>query len=108
MQVRRLSELMSPEDAAAMRSVIKALQDYDALDDFIDEHAVDFEAYSERAEQKLEWTLLHQQYMSLVEGACHSWPDLGGDGAQIWLSLLARFWRRRCPDLVAPAVHVAP
>lgn len=59
---------LTQSDAAALRSILQALHDFDALDDFIDKHAAHFEGYTKDREQRLEWTSLHNEYSALVEG----------------------------------------
>ena len=38
---------------------MEALYDADELDDYIDDHAAEFAAYSPDGEQRLEWTSIH-------------------------------------------------
>ena len=58
---------LTPSDAAAIRSIMEALFDADALDDWIDDHAPAFASYLKDGEQQLEWTTLHQKFVGLVE-----------------------------------------
>ena len=43
---------------------MEALYDADELDDYIDDHAAEFAAYSPDGEQRLEWTSIHNKYVA--------------------------------------------
>ena len=58
---------LDQQEAAALRSILHALYDDDSLEDFLDEHASKFVSYSANSEQQLEWTILHNEYVSLME-----------------------------------------
>mmetsp|Transcript_26308 Transcript_26308/g.43670 ORF Transcript_26308/g.43670 Transcript_26308/m.43670 type:complete len:148 (+) Transcript_26308:155-598(+) len=52
--------------AAALQSILQGV-DSEKLDALIEENCSSFADYSMELEQKLEWTLLHQRYTTLVE-----------------------------------------
>ena len=54
-------------DAAALRSVLHAIYDDEALEGFFDTHCNTFEGYSAGGEQQLKWTILHGDYVRLME-----------------------------------------
>ena len=62
--VGRLTE----DQAALLQYLMEMLYDFDALDDFIDSHAPQFEQYEKDGEQRLDWTMTHQRYVTMVEG----------------------------------------
>lgn len=65
------SRRLTPDNAQALTDIMEALYDADELDDYIDDHAAEFAAYSPDGEQRLEWTSIHNKYVSLVEQIIH-------------------------------------
>jgi len=59
---------LTSDQAALLQYLMESLYDFDALDDFIDAHARQFEQYEKDGEQRLEWTMTHQRYVTMVEG----------------------------------------
>jgi hypothetical protein len=60
---------------AALRSILGAIEAEDEIDDLIDGHCEAFAEYEEGGEQALEWTELHQRYVSLVDAAIREHLD---------------------------------
>ena len=58
---------LQPQDAAALKAILRALHEFEALDDFINEKSIEFEHYVRGGEQQLEWTILHDKYVQMVE-----------------------------------------
>ena len=65
------SRRLTPDNAQALTDIMEALYDADELDDYIDDHAAEFAAYNPDGEQRLEWTSIHNKYVSLVEQIIH-------------------------------------
>ena len=63
-----LAGRLTSDQACLLQYLMESLYDYDALDDFIDAHARQFEEYEKDGEQCLEWTMTHQRYVTMVEG----------------------------------------
>ena len=63
-----LAGRLTSDQACLLQYLMESLYDYDALDDFIDAHARQFEEYEKDGEQRLEWTMTHQRYVTMVEG----------------------------------------
>ena len=59
---------LTSDQACLLQYLMESLYDFDALDDFIDAHARQFEEYEKDGEQRLEWTMTHQRYVTMVEG----------------------------------------
>ena len=59
---------LTSDQAALLQYLMESLYDFDALDDFIDAHTRQFEHYEKDGEQRLEWTMTHQRYVTMVEG----------------------------------------
>lgn len=72
---------MEPQDAAALKAILLSLEEFDALDDFVDEYCEQFADWSATGEQNLGWTALHAQYVVLLEG--HIQEHLCEHGATI-------------------------
>ena len=53
--------------AAALKTILHALDNFDELDAFVDEHCAEFETFCKDGEHQLEWTLTHTRYVELVE-----------------------------------------
>lgn len=58
---------LQPQDAAALKAILRALHEFEALDTFINEKSIEFEDYVKGGEQQLEWTMLHNTYVQMVE-----------------------------------------
>ena len=61
------ASLLKPHEAASLRRITKAVNTFTAIDDLVRVHAAAFSAYSAEGEQRLEWTLVHRQFVELVE-----------------------------------------
>ena len=66
--VEALSDQLETGEVALLRSVMADLYDFDEMDTYIDEHAQQFTEHDEESEQPLEWTVIHQNFVALVEG----------------------------------------
>tara|TARA_B110001452_G_scaffold10986_1_gene9141 strand:- start:271 stop:900 length:630 start_codon:yes stop_codon:yes gene_type:complete len=84
-----LSNRLTPENADALRGIMLKLYDFTALDDWLDEHAEAFADYDKDAEQRLEWTTLHNEYVGMVEGAIGDHLATLGASTQDLYGLLA-------------------
>eukprot|EP00966_Prymnesium_polylepis_P063025 1462764-Prymnesium_polylepis.2 len=54
-------------DASEPGSILHALDNYAALEGFIQQNAAAFEGWTGSIEQRLEWTAMHGQYVALIE-----------------------------------------
>jgi len=60
---------LSAEHADALRNVLLAIEDSAEIDEFCNTNCYAFNEYvDEEREQRLEWTVIHQQYCKLTEG----------------------------------------
>ena len=60
---------LSAEHADALRNVLLAIEDSAEIDEFCNTNCYAFNEYvDEEREQRLEWTVIHQQYVKLTEG----------------------------------------
>ena len=58
---------LTPENATALHGIMESLYDFDELDEYIDDHSGLFVDYVGGAEQRLEYTACHLEYVRLVE-----------------------------------------
>ena len=58
---------LTPENATALHGIMESLYDFDELDEYIDDHCGLFVDYVGGAEQRLEYTACHLEYVRLVE-----------------------------------------
>lgn len=58
----------TPELGEVFASVLEALDDAEAVEDFMELHCGSFAAYRRGGEQRLEWTTLHSEYVTTLEG----------------------------------------
>lgn len=57
---------------AALRRILRELEDMEALDEMIEAHCKSFEEWTPKGEQRLEWTALHREFVALVEAGIAS------------------------------------
>ena len=53
--------------SAALRRILHAIDNFDELDSFIDEHCAEFAAFAKNHEHQLHWTSIHAHYVQLME-----------------------------------------
>ena len=53
--------------AAALKTILHALDNFDELDAFVDDHCAEFESFHKDGEHQLQWTSTHKRYVELVE-----------------------------------------
>ena len=86
MQAAKLDDLLAPDDASLLRSLLGALQQdgklHERLDAFVSKHADAFASYGTASEHALEWTALHQEYSQIFEAAIDS--ALSPSGRPAW------------------------
>ena len=58
----------TPQLDEVFTSVLEALDDAEAVEDFMELHCGSFSAYQRGGEQRLEWTSLHSEYVKTLEG----------------------------------------
>lgn len=84
-----MANRLTPENADALRGIMLKLYDFTALDDWLDDHAEAFAEYDKDAEQRLEWTTLHNEYVGMVEDAIGDHLATLGASTQDLYGLLA-------------------
>ena len=80
---------LTPENATALHGIMESLYDFDELDEYIDDHCGLFVDYVGGAEQRLEYTACHLEYVRLVEARIAQYLALLGATSDQLYEMLA-------------------